>query len=95
MKIKNVLVLTRYDFIGPSSRLRFIQYFKFLENTGLKIIHSPLFNDKYLKRSFNNKSIFNQVFKGYVNRFFKLLTLSKYDISLGRKRAFSIFTIFC
>ncbi len=88
MKIKNVLVFTRYDFIGPSSRLRFIQYFKFLEKTGIKIIHSPLFNDKYLKRSFNNKSIFAQVFLGYVTRFFKLLTLSKYDIIWVEKELF-------
>tara|TARA_Y100000591_G_scaffold287810_1_gene271656 strand:- start:593 stop:1663 length:1071 start_codon:yes stop_codon:yes gene_type:complete len=88
MKTKKVLVFTRYDFIGPSSRLRFIQYFKFFEDSGLQMTHSPLFNDEYLKRGFKNKPIFFQVLQGYVKRFFKLLSLSKYDVVWIEKELF-------
>lgn len=88
MKTKKVLVFTRYDFIGPSSRLRFIQYFKFFEDSGLQMTHSPLFSDEYLKRSFKNKPIFFQVLQGYVKRFFKLLSLSKYDVIWIEKELF-------
>ena len=88
MTNKKILVLTKYDFIGASSRLRFIQYYKMLDETGLTVTHSPLFNDNYLKKRFNNKTIIFEALWGYVKRLYNLLILSSYDIVWIEKELF-------
>lgn len=46
----NVLALTRYDRLGASSRVRFLQYVPHLERRGLKISVQPLLPRDYLTR---------------------------------------------
>jgi hypothetical protein len=42
-----ILVFTKYDKKGASSRLRSMQYFKGIKEAGVEIERSPLFDDSY------------------------------------------------
>lgn len=44
----HLLILSRYDERGASSRLRTLQYIPFLEEHGFVVTHQPLFNSAYL-----------------------------------------------
>ena len=44
-----VLLLTRYDRLGASSRMRMLQYLPCLESSGIDMTVSPLFPDAYVK----------------------------------------------
>ena len=43
-----LLVLTRYDVLGASSRLRFYQFFPYLRDQGVEVHFAPLLPDDYL-----------------------------------------------
>jgi glycosyltransferase involved in cell wall biosynthesis len=49
-----VLVLTRYDHVGASSRVRFLQYIPHLERMGLEITVHPLFSNQSLARLYQD-----------------------------------------
>jgi glycosyltransferase involved in cell wall biosynthesis len=51
---RTVLVLTRYGNLGASSRVRFRQYFSFLEEAGYEIRNRPFFSDSYLQKRYQN-----------------------------------------
>ena len=53
-KVK-LLALTRYTSEGPSSRVRFFQYFPELENAGFDIQTEPFFSESYITSLFENK----------------------------------------
>ena len=44
-----VLALTRYERLGSSSRVRFYQYFPFLDAQGVEIQNAPLLSDEYIR----------------------------------------------
>ena len=46
----NILVLSRYDELGASSRLRFFQYIPLLESNGFTFTIEPFFDDIYVKK---------------------------------------------
>ena len=48
MNQTRVLILSRYDAQGASSRLRTLQYIPFLEAQGFAVAHEPLFGAAYL-----------------------------------------------
>ena len=50
-----ILVLTRYGPLGASSRLRFHQYFRYLEEHGAELTISPLFDDAYVGRLYSGR----------------------------------------
>lgn len=50
METKEILVLTKYPKRGASSRLRFYQFFPWLELKGLEFKTSSFFDDKYLSK---------------------------------------------
>lgn len=84
-----VLVFTKYDTKGASSRLRSIQYFEKIEQKKIKLEHSPLFEDGYIDALYSNSKIsFIYIFKRYLYRFFKLLTIYKYDLIWIEKELF-------
>lgn len=83
-----VLYLTKYTRIGASSRMRSFQYFPYLERTGTKVIVRPLFNDQYLQSLYSGKSSPLSVISSYINRFFVLFTLYKYDKVVIEKELF-------
>ena len=43
-----LLVLSRYDRLGASSRLRMFQYIPWLESAGFEITVAPFFSDAYV-----------------------------------------------
>lgn len=51
----NLLILTRYDTLGASSRLRFYKYKNFLESSGFKPTFQPLLPNLYLQNLYAGK----------------------------------------
>lgn len=51
-----LLILSRYDFMGASSRLRTLQYIPTLEDYGFNVTYLPLFDSKYLENIYQSKS---------------------------------------
>lgn len=74
--MKKVLVLTRYDRKGASSRLRIYQYLDFFNSEGVAIDFTvfPLLNDQYIANLYaHKKKKWFFVFVGYFKRLFYLL----------------------
>jgi len=79
--MKNILALTRYGSIGPSSRYRFYQYIPYLEKNGFKILVTPFFNDLYTKSilSNNENKLKKNLLVSYFKRIRKLCILQNID----------------
>lgn len=86
-----ILLFSRYDTMGASSRVRFYQYLDFFKNNGIRVTNSPLFSNKYLNKLYRNKNIFFEVLFGYFNRLFRLFFISKYDLIILEKELFPYF----
>ena len=78
----NILLLTRYESNGPSSRYRFYQFLPFLEKEKFNVSVSPLFNDKYVTNLYSTKRklIFLNPFKALLKRTASLLLNRNYDL---------------
>lgn len=83
-----VLLLSRYDTLGASSRVRSYQYLPFLREHGVSVTVSPLFSNAYLQALYDKRTSWFEVIKSYSRRFFKLFTLYKYDVVLIEKELF-------
>ena len=84
-----ILVLTKYDKKGASSRLRTIQYFPFLQTQGIDIDYSPLLDSYYLDTLYKEKSVsVLYVMKRYFKRIRKLFNSYKYDLLWIEKELF-------
>lgn len=77
-----VIVFTRYNRKGASSRLRFIQFFPYLQNTGIEIKHYHLLSNKYLDADYSDNFFlkYYEVFKSYMKRFFQLFSIFTNDV---------------
>ena len=85
----SILVLSRYDWAGPSSRYRFYQFLPYLEKEDFEISVSPLFNEKYISNLYSGrrvKSLFNPL-SAYLRRTHRLLFDHRYDIVWMEKEA--------
>lgn len=84
-----ILVLTRYDKMGASSRLRFIQYFDSIVAAGHQITHQSLISDGLLSEKYKSGKYrtFN-LFMAYINRLLLLGNLYKFDIIWVEKELF-------
>lgn len=91
---KKILVFTKYDNLGASSRLRFLQYIDAFELKNVEFTVAPLFSNKYVKAIYNNKRTFVEVFKGYLKRFYYLIKVNKYDLIWLEKELFPYFPPF-
>ncbi|WP_438969488.1 glycosyltransferase family 4 protein [Nonlabens sp.] len=83
-----ILYFTKYSRLGASSRLRSYQYFSYLEENGLEISVSPLFNDYYLTSLYQKKHSKFTILKAYLERFIKLFTFFRYDKVVIEKELF-------
>lgn len=89
MKPVNVLLFSRYDRLGASSRLRFFQYIPELEKSKIFVTVKPLFTDEYLKSLYSKKAISKKyIIRCYFKRFLQLFTVSKYDFIWIEKELF-------
>ncbi|TRX37057.1 glycosyltransferase family 4 protein [Flavobacterium restrictum] len=87
-----VLYLTKYSPNGASSRLRSYQYFPFLEAKGFSITVHPFFDENYLIDLYAGKKTAKvKLLKCYLNRFFTLFSVYKYDKIVIEKELFPYF----
>jgi glycosyltransferase involved in cell wall biosynthesis len=84
-----ILSLTRYERLGSSSRVRFFQYFPYLEAQGVEITSSPFFNDAYVQRIYERQAVnVASIAKAYAQRLWSLFDSSTYDILWIEKELF-------
>ena len=86
--MSKLLILTRYDRSGPSSRYRFYNYVDYLEANGINCYIKPLFNKEYLDLTYSGSSRIFSVLISYLRRLKDLLNLKKYDLILIEKELF-------
>lgn len=84
-----ILLLSRYDRLGASTRLRTLQYIPYLESQGFQIDIKPLFSNSYLEAFNSGKSRIGKALKGYLKRAFVLINLKQYDLIWLEKELFS------
>ncbi len=87
--MKRILLLSRYGFLGASSRLRFFQFLPVLEKNGFTITVCPFFNDDCINRFYKSgkKTLFD-ITTSFVRRFFILLSAKNYDFIWLEKESF-------
>lgn len=75
-----IVLFSRYDRLGASSRLRSLQYLPLL-NKEFDIEVRPLFDNEYLHQLYaGNSPSKGYILNRYFQRFFQLMALRKYDI---------------
>ncbi len=76
-----VLVLTRYERLGPSSRVRFYQYFPYLKSKGMEIVSAPFFNNDYVLNLYTGrKSSSKAILLAYLRRLYTLTYKGSFDL---------------
>ncbi|NRB79282.1 MAG: glycosyltransferase family 4 protein [Saccharospirillaceae bacterium] len=87
--MKKILIFTKYDNKGASSRLRLIQYIDFLENNNCSVEYKALFTDEYLDTLYSsNKRPFSLLIKCYFKRLLDVVFCSGYDVVFIEKELF-------
>lgn len=82
-----ILAFLRYGRLGASSRLRTLQYLPFLEREGIQVDTTPLFDDDYLVRLYENRRVEAGVLRAYFRRVRSLRASRDVDILLIEKEA--------
>lgn len=89
-----ILLLSRYDRLGASSRVRSLQYLSFLESRGWEVDVCPLFSDRYLQALYSAQPRWSQVIFGYLGRVRVLLRPKNYDLFWIEKELFPFMPAF-
>ena len=86
----NILLLSRYDYLGASSRYRFYQFLPFLDKEGLSYKVSFLLRDDYLENLYqsNRLKYLPSAVLSYVKRFVILLSSREFDLIWLEKELF-------
>jgi glycosyltransferase involved in cell wall biosynthesis len=81
---KKILFLSPYPFDkAPSQRLKYEQYYSFIEKAGFEITTSSFVDEKFWKMIYNEGNLFQKgiyTLKGYFRRIKDLLNIRKYDV---------------
>ena len=91
---QKILILTRYNKLGASSRYRFYDYLEHLKQDGFDCEVAPLFSDKYLKKTYAGSFRVFEVIKCYWKRIAVLFSAKEYDSYLVEKELFPFFPYF-
>jgi len=83
-----VLLLSRYDKLGASSRHRFLQYLPLMEQQNIHTDVSPLFSDEYLLALYSGKSCWQLILSDYWKRIKTLFKVKSYDLIWIEKEIF-------
>jgi glycosyltransferase involved in cell wall biosynthesis len=84
-----VLVLTRYERLGSSSRVRFYQYYPYLQAQGLDIVTAPFFDDEYVRALYRGQAISKAyVLRAYLKRLSVLSKSTSFDLLWVEKELF-------
>lgn len=81
MSKAKIVYFTKYTNAGPSSRYRSYQYKNYLENNGFDVTIKPLFPTQYIIDLYSKgKKNWLILLPRYIQRFFQILFLKKYDV---------------
>lgn len=75
-----LLMLSRYDHLGASSRLRMLQYIPSLEAAGIEVEVAPLLGDGYVHDLYGGKVSMLRVARSYVRRLRCVLARRSVDV---------------
>lgn len=84
-----ILLLSRYDALGASSRVRSYQYIPYLEDHGIQVTTSHLLDNAYLEKLYAGHT--NQIgtmISSFYNRLGELLKIYNYDLLWIEKELF-------
>lgn len=77
----NLLALPRYQQLGPSSRVRFYQYYPALRKQGFVIQDAPFFSNDYVRRLYASQPArMGEVLFAYLRRLSTLLRARNFDL---------------
>jgi glycosyltransferase involved in cell wall biosynthesis len=84
----SILILTRYDRLGASSRVRFLQFLPTLASRGMKFSVQPFLGNDYIKALYGRERIrISEALEAYVRRLRVLLSTRRYDLVWVEKEA--------
>ena len=84
-----ILLLTRYQRLGSSSRVRFYQYLPHLLSQGVEIATAPFFNDKYVSNLYQGqRTSVTTILGAYLERFTVLMRAASFDLLWVEKELF-------
>ncbi len=83
----NVLMLSRYDRLGASSRMRTFQYLPWLEAADIRVTVAPLFSDEYVRGLQKNSKSPAEAARAYAGRLRALLSSQNFDLLWIEKEA--------
>jgi glycosyltransferase involved in cell wall biosynthesis len=84
-----ILLLTRYERLGSSSRVRFYQYLPYLKAQGLEIITAPFFSDEYVSNLYRGQRIsLKTALAAYLRRLPILMRAAAFDLLWVEKELF-------
>lgn len=83
----NALLLSRYERSGASSRLRLIQYQRYLAANGIQSSLAPFFDESYLERLYSGGSKLGPTISAYMRRVHQLINARKNDFLWLEKEA--------
>jgi SAM-dependent methyltransferase/glycosyltransferase involved in cell wall biosynthesis len=89
-----LLILSRYDRLGASSRYRYYNFLSDMEQAGLETKISPLLSNLYLTKTYQGSSRFFEIIKCYLSRFKILFSIHKYDACIIEKELFPFLPYF-
>jgi glycosyltransferase involved in cell wall biosynthesis len=88
----HILVLTRYNSLGASSRVRFYQYLPYLESRGVQLLVAPLLSDEYVRSLYLGVRVSAlPVVTAYLDRLVRLLNSRSFDLLWIEKQLFPWF----
>ncbi|MFL6796343.1 MAG: glycosyltransferase family 4 protein [Xanthobacteraceae bacterium] len=84
----SVLLLSRYERSGPSSRVRHYNFLPTLQRAGFDVTVAPFLGDDYLSLYFRGaRRPFDVLLKAYARRLRQMLTAARYDVIWVEKEA--------
>jgi glycosyltransferase involved in cell wall biosynthesis len=75
------LLLSRYNSLAASSRIRFFQYLPFLQSQGIEVETAALLDDGYVRKLYASQARnWSTILKAYLRRFCDIFSSSRYDL---------------
>lgn len=86
---KKVLLLSRYENLGASSRIRMYQYIPYLSSQGIDVTVSPLLDNRYLADLYSGRRLkVWPIISAYLYRLGRILKSHQYDLLWIEKELF-------
>lgn len=83
-----ILLLSRYESMGASSRVRYLQYLDYFRSNGIQVQVAPLLSNDYLQALYSGRPRLAEILAGYSRRLRTLLHSRRYDLLVIEKELF-------